>query len=64
MQDRSGTPILTNLVRVHPRNINTKLEANPCSSLGKVEKGKSSGRQQTQGDRKSHTCSLSVTKNE
>ena len=30
MKNRS-TPILTNLVGVHPRNIHTKFEANPCS---------------------------------
>ena len=33
MKNRGSTPILTNLVRVHPRNIHTKFEANPCSSL-------------------------------
>ena len=27
-----STPILTNLVGVHPRNIQTKFNANPCSS--------------------------------
>ena len=47
--------ILTNLVGVHPRNIHTKFEANPCSGLrGEVEKLKSSRRQRrrrTQPDR-------------
>ena len=56
--------ILTNLVGVHPRNIHTKFEANPCSGLREeVEKLKSSRRRQqrrrqrrrrrrrTQGDR-------------
>ena len=33
MKNRGSTPILTNLVWVHPRNIQTKFEANPCSSL-------------------------------
>ena len=80
MKNRGSTPILTNAVGVHPRNIHTKFEANPCSGLrGEVEKLKSSRRQQrqrqrrqrqrrrrrrTQPDRYSHTHSLSVTKNE
>ena len=54
MKNRGSTPILTNLVGVHPRNIYTKFEANPCSGLrGEVEKIKSSRRQRrwTQGDR-------------
>ena len=39
MKNRGSTPILTNLVGVHPRNIYTKFEANPCSGLrGEVEK--------------------------
>ena len=33
MKNSGSTPILTNLVRVHPRNIHTKFEANPCSDL-------------------------------
>ena len=33
MQNRGSTTILTNLVEVHPRNIHTKFEANPCSGL-------------------------------
>ena len=38
MKNRGSTPILTNLVGDHPRNIHTKFEANPCSGLrGKVE---------------------------
>ena len=41
MKNRGSTPILTNLVGVHPRNIHTKFEANPCScSRGEVEKSK------------------------
>ena len=56
MKNRGSTPILTNLVGDHPRNIHTKFEANPCSGLrGEVEKLKSSRRQQrrrrTQSDR-------------
>ena len=31
MKNRGSTPISTNLVGVHPRNINTKFEANTCS---------------------------------
>ena len=31
MKNRGSTPILTNLVGGHPRNIHTKFEANPCS---------------------------------
>ena len=47
MKNRGSTPILTNAVGVHPRNIHTKFEANPCSGLrGEVEKLKSSRRQQ------------------
>ena len=39
MKNRGSTPILTSLVGVHPRNIHTKFEANPCSGLRKkVEK--------------------------
>ena len=33
MKNRGSIPILTNLVGVHPRNIGTKCEANPCSGL-------------------------------
>ena len=47
MKNRGSIPILTNLVGVHPRNIHTKFEANPCSGLrGEVEKLKSSRRRQ------------------
>ena len=42
MKNRGSTPILTNLVGVHPRNIHTKFEANPCSGSREVEKLKSS----------------------
>ena len=38
MKNRGSTPILTNLVGVHPRNIHTKFEANPCKE--EVEKTK------------------------
>ena len=31
MKNRRSTLILTNLVGVHPKNINTKFEANLCS---------------------------------
>ena len=38
MKNRGSTPILTNLVGDHPRNIQPKFEANPCSGLrGEVE---------------------------
>ena len=38
MKNRGSTPILTNLVGDHPRNIHTKFEANPWSGLrGEVE---------------------------
>ena len=41
MKNRGSTPILTNLVGVHPRNIHTKFEAYPCSGLREeVEKTK------------------------
>ena len=41
MKNRGSTPILTNLVGVHPRNIHTKFKANPCSgSREEVEKQK------------------------
>ena len=55
MKNRGSTPILTNLVGVHPRNSHTKFEANPRSGLrGEVQKLKSSRRQRrrlTQPDR-------------
>ena len=37
MKNSGSTPILTNFVGVHPRNINTKFEANQCSGLRVVE---------------------------
>ena len=37
MKNRGSTPILTNLVGDHPKNIHTKFEANPCSDLREVE---------------------------
>ena len=41
MKNRGSTPILTNLVGVHPRNVHTKFEANPCNgSREEVEKTK------------------------
>ena len=33
MKNRGSNPILTKLVGDHPRNIDTKFEANPCSGL-------------------------------
>ena len=38
MKNSGSTPIFSNLVRVHPRNVHTKFEANPCSDLREVEK--------------------------
>ena len=41
MKNKVSTPILSNLVGVHPRNIHTTFEANPCSGLREeVEKPK------------------------
>ena len=49
MKNRGSTPILTNLVGVHPRNIHTKFEANSCSgSREEVEKAKSLRRRRRQ----------------
>ena len=40
MENTSSTPILTNLVGVHPRNIHTKFEGNLCSgSRDEVKNG-------------------------
>ena len=36
MKNRGSTPILTNLVGVHLRNIHTKFEANQCGSREEV----------------------------
>ena len=38
MKNRGSTPILTNLVGVHPRNIHIKFESNPCSCSGEEVK--------------------------
>ena len=59
-----STLILTNLVRVHQKNIHSNFEANPCSSLTEVEKKfKISQRQlQALSDHLSHTHSMSLTK--
>ena len=38
MKNTGSTPILTNLVGVHPRNNYTKFEADPCSGLRDVKK--------------------------
>ena len=38
MKNRGSTPILSNFVGVHPKNIHTKFEANPCNGLREVEK--------------------------
>ena len=40
MKNKVGTPILTILIGIHPRNIYTKFEVNPCSRLRKAEKVK------------------------
>ena len=60
MKNSGSTPILTNLVGVHPRNIHTKFEANPCNEVEKLKKV------HADDDRHrviaSHTHSLSVTK--
>ena len=41
MKNKGSTPILTNLLGVHPRNIHTEFEANPCSgSREEVKKTK------------------------
>ena len=56
MKNRGSTPILTHLVGVHPRNIQSKFEANPCSGLrGEVEKLKSSRRRQQVEQRRRRT---------
>ena len=33
MKNWGSIPILTNLIGVHPRNVHTKFEANPCSAF-------------------------------
>ena len=38
MTNRGSTHILTTLVGVHTRNIDSKFEANPCSGSRDVEK--------------------------
>ena len=69
MKKEGCIPILTNLVGVHPRNIHTKCEANPCSGLREdVEKVKKFTTTTTNDNNRhrviaSHTHSLSVTKN-
>ena len=40
MKNRGSTPIFKNLVGVHPRNIHTKFEANPCSGFHRSQKTK------------------------
>ena len=64
MKNRGSTPIFTNLVGVHPRNIHTKFEENLCSSLDKSPKTKKV-HVANDDDRHrviaSHTHSLSVT---
>ena len=62
MKNRGSTLILTQLVGVHPRNIHTKFEANPCSGLrGEVEKLKSSRRQRQRRQRRRHSLIARVT---
>ena len=68
MENRGSTLILTNLVGVHPRNIHTKFEANPCRGL-REEVEKLRKVHATDDDNDGHsliagvTHSLSVTKN-
>ena len=61
MKNRGSTPILTNLVGVHPRNIHTKFEANPCSSLREVEKLKKVHAASTDNDDDGHRVIARVT---
>ena len=77
MKNRGSTPILTHLVGVHPRNIHTKFEANPCSRLREVKKKKKVHADDDDNNNDdddddddnghsliaSHTHSFSVTKN-
>ena len=37
IKNLGGIPILTILVEVHPRNIQTKYDANPCRCLREVK---------------------------
>ena len=39
IKNRGSTPIVTNLVGVHPKNIHTKFEGNPCSGSREVNNG-------------------------
>ena len=39
MKNMGSTPILPNLVGVHPRNIHTTFEANPCRGSREVNNG-------------------------
>ena len=39
MKNRGSTPIITNLVGVHPKDIYAKFEANPCFGLKVGESG-------------------------
>ena len=49
MKNSGSTLIFTNFVGVHPRNTNTKFEANPCSGLREeVEKLKNCSRRRQQ----------------
>ena len=50
MKNRGSTPILTNLEGIHPMNIHTKFEANPCSGL-RSRKTKKVHDNDGQGDR-------------
>ena len=40
MKNRDSTPLLTNLVGIHPRNIHRKFEANPAAWEKKLKKFK------------------------
>ena len=62
MKNRSSTPILTNLVGVHPRNIHTKFEAIPCSGSREVEKPKTDDNDKDNDDGHRVIARVSVTK--
>ena len=51
MKNKGSTPILTNLVGVYPMNINTKIDANPCSGSREEVEKPTTTTTTTQGDR-------------
>ena len=68
MKNRGSTLILTNLVGIHPKDIQTKFEANPCSGLREVENLKKNHADYDNDDDDNNDGhrvirSLSVTKN-